>query len=50
MPVLTNDEHVERFEEYASVWSEMWKDTPHSFTIDEQPLFNRWNTDDPSCA
>ena len=31
-------------------WYEMWKDTRDSLARGEQPSFNRWNLDDPSCA
>ena len=34
----------------AGVWYEMWKDTRDSLAIGEQPSFNRWDSDDPSCA
>ena len=34
----------------ANVWYEMWKDTRDSLAVGEQPTFNRWDSDDPSCA
>lgn len=34
----------------ATTWYEMWKDTRDSLAIGEQPSFNRWDSDDPSCA
>lgn len=34
----------------ANTWYEMWKDTRDSLAIGEQPTFNRWDSNDPSCA
>ncbi len=34
----------------ADLWYQMWKDTRDSLAKGEQPQFNRWDTDDPSCA
>jgi len=34
----------------ADTWYEMWRDTRDSLAVGEQPGFNRWNLDDPSCA
>ena len=34
----------------AETWYEMWRDTRDSLAVGEQPSFNRWNLDDPSCA
>ena len=34
----------------ANTWYEMWRDTRDSLAIGEQPSFNRWDTDDPTCA
>ncbi len=50
MPVPTNDEHVERFEEYANIWSGLWKDTRDSLAIGEQPTFDHWDANEPACA
>ena len=34
----------------ANTWYEMWRDTRDSLVIGEQPSFNRWDNDDPTCA
>jgi ectoine hydroxylase-related dioxygenase (phytanoyl-CoA dioxygenase family) len=34
----------------GGIWYEMWKDTRDSLALGEQPSFNRWNSDDPSCG
>ena len=34
----------------AGIWYEMWKSTRDSLAIGEQPSFNRWDSNDPSCA
>ncbi|MDA1278463.1 MAG: phytanoyl-CoA dioxygenase family protein [Chloroflexi bacterium] len=34
----------------ADIWYQMWKDTRDSLARGEQPTFNRWDADDPSCA
>ena len=34
----------------ADTWFTMWKDTRDSLARGEQPTFNRWDADDPSCA
>ena len=34
----------------GGIWYEMWKDTRDSLALGDQPSFNRWNSDDPSCG
>jgi phytanoyl-CoA hydroxylase len=34
----------------SGTWYEMWKDTRDYLAKGDQPSFNRWNLDDPSCA